>query len=31
MALTGVAGGEFGIRGFVRAHAAKIGKERWIR
>jgi alcohol dehydrogenase (cytochrome c) len=31
MVLTGVAGGEFGIRGFVRAYDAKTGKERWTR
>ena len=29
MVLTGVAGGEFGIRGFVKALDAKTGKERW--
>lgn len=29
MVLTGVAGGEFGIRGFVKAFDAKTGKERW--
>jgi alcohol dehydrogenase (cytochrome c) len=31
MVLTGVAGGEFGIRGFVKAYDAKTGKERWTR
>jgi alcohol dehydrogenase (cytochrome c) len=29
MVLTGVAGGEFGIRGFVKAFDAKTGKLRW--
>ncbi len=29
MVLTGVAGGEFGIRGFVKAFDAKTGAERW--
>ncbi|MEZ5400958.1 MAG: PQQ-dependent dehydrogenase, methanol/ethanol family [Bryobacteraceae bacterium] len=29
MVLTGVAGGEFGIRGFVKAFDAKTGEERW--
>jgi alcohol dehydrogenase (cytochrome c) len=29
MVLTGVAGGEFGIRGFVKAYDAATGKERW--
>lgn len=29
MVLTGVAGGEFGIRGFVKAYDAETGDERW--
>jgi len=29
LVLTGVAGGEFGIRGFVKAFDAKTGKPRW--
>jgi alcohol dehydrogenase (cytochrome c) len=29
MVLTGIAGGEFGIRGFVKAFDAKTGEERW--
>ncbi len=29
LVLTGVAGGEFGIRGFVKAFDAKTGAERW--
>jgi alcohol dehydrogenase (cytochrome c) len=29
MVLTGVAGGEFGIRGFVKALDARTGSERW--
>jgi alcohol dehydrogenase (cytochrome c) len=29
MVLTGVAGGEFGIRGFVKAFDARTGKPRW--
>ena len=29
MVLTGVAGGEFGIRGFVKAFDAKTGEPRW--
>jgi len=29
MVLTGVAGGEFGIRGFVKAFDARTGAERW--
>ena len=29
MVLTGVAGGEFGIRGFVKAYDAKTGNLRW--
>jgi alcohol dehydrogenase (cytochrome c) len=29
MVLTGVAGGEFGIRGFVKAYDAETGNERW--
>ncbi|HEY7760916.1 MAG TPA: PQQ-binding-like beta-propeller repeat protein, partial [Burkholderiales bacterium] len=31
MVLTGVAGGEFGIRGFVAAYDAKSGAQRWRR
>ena len=27
--ITGVAGGEFGVRGFVAAHDARTGKETW--
>ena len=29
MVLTGVAGGEFGVRGFVKAFDARTGAERW--
>ncbi|MDA1314704.1 MAG: PQQ-dependent dehydrogenase, methanol/ethanol family [Acidobacteria bacterium] len=29
MVLTGVAGGEYGIRGFVKAYDAKTGEPRW--
>jgi alcohol dehydrogenase (cytochrome c) len=29
MVLTGIAGGEFGIRGFVKAYDAETGEERW--
>ncbi|MGH9027600.1 MAG: PQQ-binding-like beta-propeller repeat protein, partial [Acidimicrobiia bacterium] len=29
MVLTGIAGGEFGIRGFVKAYDAATGEERW--
>ncbi|MBC8875736.1 MAG: PQQ-dependent dehydrogenase, methanol/ethanol family [Planctomycetes bacterium] len=31
MVVTGIAGGEFGIRGFLAAYDAKTGKERWRR
>ncbi len=29
LVITGIAGGEFGIRGFVDAHDAKTGERRW--
>lgn len=29
MVVTGIAGGDFGIRGFLAAYDAKTGKERW--
>ena len=31
LVITGVAGGEFGIRGFVDAHDARTGERRWRR
>ena len=29
MVITGIAGGEYGIRGFLDAYDAKTGKRRW--